>query len=159
MLDIYLSDKYKKHWPEIVRLAQVDDAASRKKLRAYGLEACRLSPQPYGLFRHVAEDCVVEEGGQKYNLKTGDEIFVNFVLFISSMYTVNNYRLAQMSILWRSLILWKSNSIVLRARTFITGGARILVLVEKSIWLPILRFYALLPVCLDYVGLLDCKGN
>lgn len=79
MLDIYLSDKYKKHWPEIVRLAQLDDAASRKKLRAYALEACRLSTQSYGLFRRVAENCVIEEGGKQYYLKPGEEIFVNLV--------------------------------------------------------------------------------
>src|SRR5436190_23900189 len=80
MLDLYLSGKYAKHWPEIVRLAQSDDAASRKKLRAYALEACRLSTQSFGLFRRVAKNCVVEEGGKEYNLKPGDEIFVNLVL-------------------------------------------------------------------------------
>src|SRR5436190_16976806 len=80
MLDLYLSGKYAKHWPEIVRLARLDDAASRKKLRAYALEACRLSTQSYGLFRRVAKNCVVEEGGKQYSLKTGEEIFVNLVL-------------------------------------------------------------------------------
>jgi linoleate 8R-lipoxygenase / 9,12-octadecadienoate 8-hydroperoxide 8R-isomerase len=91
MLDLYLSDRYKKHWPEIVRLAQLDDEASRKKLRAYALEACRLFTQSYGLFRRVAEDCVVEEGGTKYSLKTGDEIFVNLVLSPICIH-VNNCR-------------------------------------------------------------------
>ena len=79
MLDLYLSKKYCHHWPEIVRLANLDDAASRKKLRAYALEACRISTQSFGLFRRVGEDCVIEEAGKKYNLKKDDEIFVNLV--------------------------------------------------------------------------------
>ena len=79
MLDLYFSDKYYHHWPDIVKLAQQDDAASRKKLRAYAMEACRLSTQSFGLFRRVAEPTVVEEAGKKYNLKTNDEIFVNLV--------------------------------------------------------------------------------
>ena len=79
MLDVYFSEKYRRHWPDIVKLAQNDDAASRKKLRAYALEACRLSTQSFGLFRRVAEPTVVEEAGKKYNLKTNDEIFVNLV--------------------------------------------------------------------------------
>lgn len=79
MLDLYLSEKYRHHWPEIVRLAHLDDAASRKKLRAYALEACRISTQSFSLFRRVAEPYVVEEAGKKVNLKTGDEIFVNLV--------------------------------------------------------------------------------
>jgi len=78
-LDFYLSGNYHHHWPEIVRLAHLDDATSRKKLRAYALEATRISTQSFGLFREVAADCVVEEGGKQYNLKPGDEIFVNLV--------------------------------------------------------------------------------
>lgn len=158
MLDLYLSDKYKKHWPEIVRLAQLDDAASRKKLRAYALEACRLSTQSYGLFRRVAEYCVVEEGGKQYNLKPGDEIFVNLVLPPICCTHVNS-RLGPMSIQKHSLILWKSNSTVPRAHTSITDGVHIIVLVKKSISLPILRFYVFLLACLDCGGLLDLKEN
>jgi hypothetical protein len=79
MLDLYFSKQYQHHWPEIVRLAHIDDAASRKRLRAYALEACRISSQSFGLFRHVAEDCVIEEGGKAIHLKAGEEIFVNLV--------------------------------------------------------------------------------
>lgn len=79
MLDVYLSDKYSHHWSEIVRLAHIDDEPSRKKLRAYALEGVRLSTQSFGLFRDVAENCTVEEGGKSFNLKPGDEIFVNLV--------------------------------------------------------------------------------
>ena len=158
MLDIYLSDKYKKHWPEIVRLAQLDDAPSRKKLRAYALEACRLCTQSFGLFRRVAENCVVEEGGKQYNLKTGDEIFVNLVLSPTCCPHVDS-RLVPTSIRQHSLILWKSNSIVPRAHTSITDGVHINALVKKSILLLTLQFYVLLLACLDCVGLLDLRGN
>lgn len=81
MLDVYFSEKYHHHWADIVKLAQQDDAGCRKKLRAYALEACRLSTQSYGLFRRVAEPTVVEEAGKKYNLKTNDQVFVNLVLY------------------------------------------------------------------------------
>jgi hypothetical protein len=76
---LYLSEKYRRHWPEIVRLSHLNDAASVKKLRAYALEASRISTQSYGLFRKVAEDAVIEEGGKTYHLKAGEEIFVNLV--------------------------------------------------------------------------------
>jgi len=79
MLDVYFSEKYRQHWPEIVRLAHLDDKESRKKLRAYALEGVRLSTQSFGLFRHVAENCTVEEGGKQFNLKAGDEVFANLV--------------------------------------------------------------------------------
>lgn len=80
MIDLYLSEKYHHHWPEIVRLAHLsDEKESRKRLRPYALEACRISTQSFGLFRRVAEPCVVEEAGKKTNLKPGDEIFVNLV--------------------------------------------------------------------------------
>lgn len=81
MLDIYMQPKYSHHWPEIVKLAQLDDKESRKKLRAYALEACRLSTQSFGLFRRVQEDCTIDEAGVTYNLKAGDEVFVNLVKF------------------------------------------------------------------------------
>jgi hypothetical protein len=79
MLDLYLSDKYKDQWAEIVRLAHRDDDESLKKLRAFALEGVRLSTQSFGLFRDVAKDCTIEEGGKAYHLKVGDEIFVNLV--------------------------------------------------------------------------------
>ena len=89
MLDVYLSEKYKHHWPEIVRLANLDDAPSRKKLRGYALEACRISTQSFGLFRRVAEPTVVEEAGVKFNLKPGDEVFVDLVFAIFAILIVD----------------------------------------------------------------------
>lgn len=88
MLDVYLSEKYRHHWPEIVRLAHLDEAESRRRLRPYALEACRISTQSFGLFRRVAEPCMVEEAGKKVNLKPGDEIFVNLVRPAHSSLTV-----------------------------------------------------------------------
>jgi hypothetical protein len=80
MLDIYLQPHYAHHWPDIVKLAQRDDKESRKKLRAYAMEACRLSSQSFGLFRKVQEDCALEEAGVTYKLKAGDEVFANLVI-------------------------------------------------------------------------------
>jgi hypothetical protein len=88
MLDVYLSEKYKHHWPEIVRLANLDDTPSRKKLRAFALEASRISTQSFGLFRRVAEPAVVEEAGVKFSLKPGDEIFVNLVFAIFTIFNL-----------------------------------------------------------------------
>ena len=109
MLDIYLQPEYSHHWPEIVRLAKLDDTDSRKKLRGYAMEACRLSSQSFGLFRRVAEDVTLEENGTTYNLKTGDEVFANLVI---SRVSYSNVRWEPMLILMRSLIPWKSISLV-----------------------------------------------
>jgi len=79
MLDVYMSEKYAHHWPEILRLAKLDDKESREKLRRYAMEACRLSTQSFGLFRTVAKDTTIDEAGTTYNLKAGEEIFVNLV--------------------------------------------------------------------------------
>lgn len=38
LIDVYLSDEYKHHWPEIVSLAQSDDPDAFEKLKKYALE-------------------------------------------------------------------------------------------------------------------------
>lgn len=76
MLDLYMSEKYSHHWPEIVRLAKVDD---KERLRRYAMEGCRLSTQNFGLSRSVAQDISIEERDITYNLKAGDKVFVNLV--------------------------------------------------------------------------------
>jgi len=156
MLDLYFSDKYHHHWADIVKLAQQDDAASRKKLRAYAMEACRLSTQSFGLFRRVAEPTVVEEAGKKYNLKTDDEVFVNLVF---SSISKLNVRSEQTSIHLPSPIHWRSNLIVQRVRTSITDGDRIVVSGRRSIRLRIRLFYVRLQGCLICVRRLDRRGN
>jgi hypothetical protein len=86
MLDVYMSERYSHHWPEIVRLAKLDDKDSKMKLRKYAMEGCRLSTQSFGLFRSVAQGISIEEGGGSttYNLKPGDEVFVNLVRLLST---------------------------------------------------------------------------
>jgi len=128
MLDVYLQPEYSHHWPEIVRLAKLDDADSRKKLRGYALEACRLSSQSFGLFRRVAEDVSLEENGTTYNLKAGDEVFANLV---SSVLSCSNVRLEPMLILMHSLIPWKLTSPVPKIHISITGLDRTRASVRK----------------------------
>jgi hypothetical protein len=79
MLDLFLSDKYKADWDNIVKLAQKDDADSRAKLRKYAMEGCRIATQSFGLFRDVAKATSVTEAGKTTNLQPGQEIFVNLV--------------------------------------------------------------------------------
>jgi hypothetical protein len=79
MLDLFLSDKYKADWDNIVKLAQKDDADSRAKLRKYALEGGRIATQSFGLFRDVAKATSVTENGKTTNLQPGQEIFVNLV--------------------------------------------------------------------------------
>jgi hypothetical protein len=74
-----MSKEYSHHWPEIVKLAKLDDKESRMKLRRYSMEGCRLSTQTSGIPRSVAQDISIEEGGRTYNLKPGDKVFVNLV--------------------------------------------------------------------------------
>jgi hypothetical protein len=88
MLDLLLSKDYIQHWPKIVELANRDDEPSRKLLRKYAMEACRLSTQSFGLFRDVAEKVTVEEAGVTHDLNPGDEVFVNLVRPSKSSLTV-----------------------------------------------------------------------
>jgi hypothetical protein len=81
MLDIYMSDAYKQDWEKIVELAKLDDKESRMKLRKYAMEGCRLATNSFGLFREAAQEISIEEGGKTYNLKPGDQIFVNLVCY------------------------------------------------------------------------------
>jgi|SRR5579871_2863493 len=156
MLDLYLSDKYKHHWDEIVRLAHIDDEASRKLLRAYALEGVRLSTQSFGLFRHVAEDITIEENGKEHKLKPGDEVFVNLVL---PRHSCINYRSAQIWILLLSQIHQRSTSIVPKVPTWHMGGVRIVALDKKLTLLRILRFCAHSHVFRNYAPRLDPRDN
>jgi len=79
MLDLFLSDQYKDDWAQIIKLAEKDDAPAREKLRRYAMEGCRISTQSFGLFRSVSKATRITEAGKTYDLKPGDEIFVNLV--------------------------------------------------------------------------------
>jgi linoleate 10R-lipoxygenase len=79
MLDVYLSDKYRHHWPEIVKLAKLGNGLSIQKLRKYAMEGCRLSTQSLGLSRSVVKDISIKEGNTTHNLKQGDKVFIDLV--------------------------------------------------------------------------------
>jgi len=81
MLDVYLSEQYSAHWPEIVKLAQSDDEKSKSKLRGYALEGYRLSTKGFGFVRcGVAQDITVQDGVTTWNIASGDETFVDLVV-------------------------------------------------------------------------------
>ncbi|GAB1213293.1 hypothetical protein ATERTT37_002442 [Aspergillus terreus] len=79
LIDLYLSDKYYVHWPDIQRLARSNDAESFEKLKKYALEGFRLSTPAFGVLREVTKDSTIEDGVEQVNLKRGDTLFVDFV--------------------------------------------------------------------------------
>ena len=80
MLDLFLSDKYKHHWPEIQKLAASDAPQDFEKLRKYALEAYRLATPAFGLLRKVVVDEVeIKDGHHTIHAKKDDQVFVNFV--------------------------------------------------------------------------------
>jgi len=80
MLDVYLSEEYNHHWPEIVKSAQSEEK-SKSKLRGYAVEGYRLSENGFGLARCcAAQDTTIQEGSTTWNIECGDEVFVNLVL-------------------------------------------------------------------------------
>ena len=98
------------------------------------MEACRLSSQSFGLFRRVAEDVTLEENGTTYNLKTGDEVFANLVI---SRVSYSNVRWEPMLILMRSLIPWKSISLVPKIHISLMDLVHTRALVRRWILWPI----------------------
>lgn len=81
MLDLYLSDPYCKHWPDIQELAQSDSKESFEKLKKYALEGYRLATPAFGLLRRVdVDETFIEDGpNNTIHLKRNDQIYVNFV--------------------------------------------------------------------------------
>ncbi|KAL1639238.1 hypothetical protein SLS58_008080 [Diplodia intermedia] len=51
LIDVYMSDEYKHHWPTIVELAQSDTPEAFEKLKKYALEGFRLFPAASGVLR------------------------------------------------------------------------------------------------------------
>jgi hypothetical protein len=79
MLDIYLSDEYAKHWPEIQKCAWSEKAEDFEKLKKYALEANRLAPAAYGLLRKARVDVTVDDGPNgKKNFKAGEQLYTDF---------------------------------------------------------------------------------
>ncbi|KAK2592292.1 hypothetical protein QQS21_010012 [Conoideocrella luteorostrata] len=79
LIDIYLSDDYKSHWPEIQRLAQSDDPASFEVLKRYALEGFRLFPAASGVLRVVASPTPVTIPSAPTPLAPGATVFADFI--------------------------------------------------------------------------------
>ncbi|EFY88096.1 heme peroxidase family protein [Metarhizium acridum CQMa 102] len=80
MIDLYLSDKYRSHWPAIQKLATSDEPEAFDKLKKYALEGFRLSTPAFGLLRTVVADTMdLKDGPRVVPVKKGDSIFTDFV--------------------------------------------------------------------------------
>ncbi|KAG8406472.1 hypothetical protein J3458_021304 [Metarhizium acridum] len=80
MIDLYLSDKYRSHWPAIQKLATSDEPEAFEKLKKYALEGFRLSTPAFGLLRTVVADTIdLKDGPRVVPVKKGDSIFTDFV--------------------------------------------------------------------------------
>ena len=79
MLDLYLTDEYKGHWPDIQKCAWSDKPEDFEKLKSYALEANRLSPAAFGLLRVSAVDTDIPDGRSKVHVKKGDSIYTDFI--------------------------------------------------------------------------------
>lgn len=80
MIDVYLEDEYKHHWPEIRRCAYSDEEEDFETLKKYALEGCRLAPAAFGLLRLTQEDGKIEDGeGKPVEYHRGDLLYTDFV--------------------------------------------------------------------------------
>ena len=74
MLDLYLSDPYKSHWPAIQELAASDTFGQFEQLKRYALEAYRLITPAFSLTRIADADSTIVDGGRSIPVKKGDRI-------------------------------------------------------------------------------------
>lgn len=79
MIDLYLTDAYSKHWPDIQKCAQSNDPQCFEMLKSYALEANRLAPAAYGSLRTVNIEGDVHDGDKIFHVKKGDQIYTDFV--------------------------------------------------------------------------------
>jgi hypothetical protein len=84
MMDLLFSEPYySEHWPIIVGLSRSESDGDFNILVGYVLEAMRLAPAGFGLFRTAEKDSEVtgcgDSGKETKHVKKGDTIFVNFV--------------------------------------------------------------------------------
>lgn len=79
MLDLFLSDKYKSHWPAIQKLAIDESTEAFDRLRKYALEAYRLTAPALTLRNVGVETATVKDGGTQLHLKKGDSLLMNFM--------------------------------------------------------------------------------
>ncbi len=79
MLDIYLQPEHAKHWPNIRGCAYSDNPEDFEKLKKYALEACRLAPAAFGLFRDAAAGGTIQDDKKIIRYEKGDKIYTDFV--------------------------------------------------------------------------------
>lgn len=78
LLDLYLSDPYKSHWPAIQKLAASDTPEAFEQLKRYALEGYRLNTPAFGLTRIADAETTIEDGKRSVPVKKGDRVFVDF---------------------------------------------------------------------------------
>ncbi|KAL4262777.1 Heme peroxidase [Pleurotus pulmonarius] len=79
-VDFYMDDARAKERAEIIRLVKKDDAQSTELLQGYVREALRLNPPVPGIWRDVAVDATIPQGGNlpPIKVKAGDRIWGSF---------------------------------------------------------------------------------
>ncbi|KAK9371618.1 heme peroxidase [Lipomyces chichibuensis] len=78
ILDLYLSDEYKKHWAAIQELARSENSTAFTKLKRYAMEGLRLATPSSGTLRVAADDVFIKDGSKTVNIRKGDRVFTNF---------------------------------------------------------------------------------
>lgn len=79
MLDLFLSEKYNKHWPHIAKLAMSDAPEDFDLLIHYAMEGLRLS-ECSGVIRSVTtDDTIIDDGDETLTLHKNETVFLNFV--------------------------------------------------------------------------------
>jgi cytochrome P450 len=79
MVDLFLSDNYKSHWPEIQKLANDDSQAAFDRLRKYALEAYRLTSPALTLRTVAADNVNIKDGERDVSAKKGDSLLMDFI--------------------------------------------------------------------------------
>ncbi|KAF7158141.1 hypothetical protein CNMCM5623_002807 [Aspergillus felis] len=79
MLDLYLSEKYASHWPDIQKLARSADPGAFEKLKKYALEGFRLSTPAFGVLRAAVDEATIKDGKVSTTIHKGYIEFVDFI--------------------------------------------------------------------------------
>ena len=78
VIEYYLSNEGREHWPAIQRLAQFNTAGADEELKAYVNEALRLNGT-FGTVRRAKVEHTFYEGDKEIHVNPGDKIFCSFV--------------------------------------------------------------------------------
>lgn len=79
LIDVYMSDKYAHHWPDIVSLARSDSPAAFEKLKKYALEGFRLFPAASGILRVAPAATTITDGPRTAPVPANSTLFLSFV--------------------------------------------------------------------------------